>query len=76
MKLNEKDKDPFLEAISKNNIEIVKLLIEYATQHQIVLEYNKKNIGKNTEIKKILQNYEIEKKLKEKVIKIKRLIFY
>jgi len=27
--------------INKNNIEIVKLLIEYANQHQIILELNK-----------------------------------
>ena len=47
MKLNEKDFDgnyPLLKAISNNNTEIVKLLIEYAEQHQINLELNKKII--------------------------------
>jgi len=44
--LNEKNKDgnyPLLKAIFENNIEIVQLLIEYANQHQIILELNEKN---------------------------------
>jgi len=32
-----------LYAISRNDIEIFKLLIEYANQHQIILELNEKN---------------------------------
>jgi len=32
----------FLEAIYKNNIEVVKLLIKYANQHQIILKLNEK----------------------------------
>jgi len=45
LKLNEKDNIgyyPLYWAISYNNIEIVKLLIEYANQHQIILELNEK----------------------------------
>jgi len=48
--LNEKDKDgqyPFLMGISKNNVEIVQLLIEYANQHQIILKVNEKKIMEN-----------------------------
>jgi len=31
---------PLLLAIYKNNIEVVKLLLEYANQHQIILNLN------------------------------------
>ena len=45
--MNKKNKDgylfPLLWAISNKNVEIVKLLIEYANQHQIILELNEKN---------------------------------
>ena len=46
MKLNEKDNFgdyPLLRAISYNKIEIVKLLLEYALQHQIILKLHVKN---------------------------------
>eukprot|EP00833_Pecoramyces_ruminatium_P008837 jgi/Orpsp1_1/1182869/evm.model.c7180000082990.1 len=39
---DEKGNYPLLLAIYKNNIEIVKLLIEYANQHQIILKLNEK----------------------------------
>jgi len=42
---------------------MVKLLIEYANQHQITLEYNRNKI-KNSEIKNLIQNYEREKVIK------------
>ena len=58
LNLNEKDEDglyPFLMGISKNNIEIVQLLLEYALQHQIILEYEKRNIGNKPEIKNLMK---------------------
>jgi len=45
---------PLLEAIYKNNIKIVQLLIEYALQHQIILEYDKKDIENKQKIKNLL----------------------
>jgi len=70
LELNENNKFrnyPLLEAISKNNIEIVKLIIEYANQHHIILKYDK-NINKNNNykflIKKLLKVYKKEKEVK------------
>jgi len=48
---------------------MVKILIEYASQHQIILELNEKDIGKNSEIKELLQNYEKDKGIRKKVNK-------
>ena len=70
--MNEKDKFgnyPLFWAIFNNNIEIVKLLIDYALQHQIILEYDKKDIKNKQEIKNLLQNYEKEMENRKKVIK-------
>ena len=64
--MNEKNKDgnyPLTEAISNNNIEIVNLLIEYADQHQINLEYNENEIAGNSIIIELIQNYEREKEM-------------
>jgi len=72
LNMNEKNKNgdyPLCWAIHNKNIEIIKLLIEYALQHQIILEYNKNDIGENSEIEKLLQNYEHEKGKWEKVNK-------
>ena len=72
LELNEKDEYgyyPLLLAISKNNIEIVKLLLEYALQHHIILEYKKKDIEDKLEIKKLLRNYEKEIESRKKVNK-------
>ena len=64
-----KKKHPLLEAIYyNNNIEIVKLLIEYANQHQIILKLNEKDeygwypllraiYNNNIEIVKLLMEY-------------------
>ena len=57
--MNEKDRNgnyPLLTAISYNNIEVVKLLIEYANQHQIILKYENECIEDKPEIKKLLEN--------------------
>jgi len=35
---------PLLEAISKNNIKMVKLLIDYTIENKIILELNEKDI--------------------------------
>eukprot|EP00833_Pecoramyces_ruminatium_P004320 jgi/Orpsp1_1/1178352/evm.model.c7180000064974.1 len=78
LKLNEKDRYgdypllcaienggryPLVVAIRENRIESVKLLIEYANQHQIILEYDKSDLylRDKPEIQKILENYENEK---------------
>eukprot|EP00833_Pecoramyces_ruminatium_P007697 jgi/Orpsp1_1/1181729/evm.model.c7180000078353.1 len=53
---------PLLWAISNNNIEIVKLLIEYSLNHYISLKYDKDKIENNSEIKKLLEDYEEYKK--------------
>jgi len=45
---------------------MVKLLIKYANQHQIVLEYEKYDIEDKPEIKNLLQNYEIEQEKMKK----------
>jgi len=37
---------------------MIKLLIEYANQHQIILEYDKKYIEDKPKIKILLRNYE------------------
>jgi len=66
---------PLLEAIYNKNIEIVKLLIEYAQQHQIILKYDKKDFYFDfipPEMKYLLLNYEKNKKIWKKVIKIKK----
>jgi len=44
--LNEKDKHgyyPLLKATTKNNIELIKLLIDYANKNKIILELNEKD---------------------------------
>ena len=72
LELNEKNKYgdyPLLWAIDNNNIEIVQLLIDYALQHQIILEYYKKKIEDKPKIKNLLQNYEKEMENRKKVIK-------
>ena len=66
LKLNEKDRFgrcPLIWAIINDNVEVVKLLIKYALQHQITLIYNKSEIDSNYG-KILLQNYEQEKLLK------------
>jgi len=74
LKLNEKDEDgyyPLLIAIDNNNIKIVKILIEYANQHQIILDLNEKNnvgnypildatIYNNIEMIKLLIKYALQ----------------
>jgi len=69
LNINEKGKDgwyPLLRAVSNNNVEIVQLLLEYANQHQIILEYKKEDIKNKPEIKELFENYEKEKeKLKQ-----------
>jgi len=43
--LNEKDKDgfyPLLKATTKNNIELIKLLMDYANKNKIILKLNEK----------------------------------
>jgi len=40
---NENGNNPLSLATIDNNVEIVKLLIEYANQHQIILNVNEKN---------------------------------
>jgi len=60
---------PLLWANYKNNITIIQLLIEYALQHQIILEYERKDIKDKPEIKKLLQNYEKERENRKKVNK-------
>ena len=55
--MNEKNKYgyyPLLRAIRDCNIEIIQLLIEYANQHQIILEYEKKDIEDRPKIKNLL----------------------
>jgi len=69
MKKNKYRKYPLSEAIRENNIEIVQLLLEYANQHQIILEYEREDIGNKPKIKKLLQNYEKESEKYKKVNK-------
>ena len=72
LELNEKNEDgyyPLYWAIFKNNIEIVKLLLEYALQHQIILDYEKWRVENKPEIKKLLQNYE---KVRESRMKVNK----
>ena len=68
MELNRKNKYgnyPLLEAVSSKNIEIIKLLIEYANKYKIILKVNEKNF----EIFKIsLFNYHVSNKDYEKYI--------
>ena len=65
MELNEKNKEgnyPLLCATSfyYNNIEIVKLLIGYANQHQIILELNEKDINGDYILLKVISKNNIE----------------
>ena len=78
MEINEKNKYncyPLLFATAKNNIEIAKLLIEYANKNDIVLEINEKSKDgnnlifwaidrNNIEIFKLFVEYSIAKKIK------------
>ena len=57
MKKNKYRKYPLSEAIRENNIEIVQLLLEYALQHQIILELNEKDfLGYNPLLRAIFWN--------------------
>ena len=62
LKLNEKEDGNYslLRAISKNNIDIVQLLIEYALQHQIILELNEKNFFRDYPLFCAISNNNIE----------------
>ena len=72
LELNEKNKDgnyPLLKTIDKNKIESVQLLIDYALQHKIILDYKKKILKLNQKLKILLKNYEKEMENRKKVNK-------
>ncbi|KAG4103330.1 hypothetical protein H8356DRAFT_1362094 [Neocallimastix lanati (nom. inval.)] len=47
---------PLYWACCKNNIEIVQLIVDYANNHKIFLEYNHSNIVGNKRIYDLLSN--------------------
>eukprot|EP00833_Pecoramyces_ruminatium_P018584 jgi/Orpsp1_1/1192616/evm.model.d7180000094637.1 len=61
--INEKNKNgnfPFLFAITKNNIEMVKLIIDYANKNNIILEINEKDKNRNYPFLEAIKNNNIE----------------
>jgi len=64
---NQNNQYPLLQSITNNNMNIVNLLIKYAKNHNIKMKLNKKDITKynsniSTEILKLLQSYQEDKK--------------
>eukprot|EP00833_Pecoramyces_ruminatium_P008018 jgi/Orpsp1_1/1182050/evm.model.c7180000079673.1 len=55
---------PLIIGCQKNNVEMVKLIIKYAHQYNIILKYDKNEIGNNSEIIQLLEEYENGKELK------------